>query len=397
MKARLLIPATALLAAVLMTGCGIGDASDAMLATVDTLPGGTIQVTIDPDARSRVPEWRLIEDLRIGTIHGSGPDAFGDARSIAVDDAGRIYVLDAQAQDIRIFDPEGAHLRTVGRRGGGPGEFQRANGLALGPGGVIYAYDNANQRLTALHDAGDSVATHPLHSAHWGWVWDGRVDAQGRLHERVHVIGKEGDFVRRFDVATARADTFAVAVADADRRVSVSAQTPRGGGVTGVGYTPRLFRRFAPDGAPWTAFTARYAIRRLDLEAGDTLRIIEFAAPPVPVTDDERSAEIARIDSFISRYGATWDHALVPQQKPPIEHFDFDASGRLWVRIASQDSLVRFDVFEPEGKLVATVTSSHAWSTYETQLVLRDDAVYGIVRDELDVPYVVRARIERDE
>jgi hypothetical protein len=397
MALRLVSLSATLSAAALTIGCSIGDASDPMLATVDTLPGGTIHVTIDPGARARVPEWRLVEDLRIGVIDGSGPDAFGAARSIAVDDEGRIYVLDAQAQDIRIFGPDGAHLRTVGRKGGGPGEFQRANGLALGPDGVVYVYDNANQRLTALHRGGDSVSTQPLLSAHYGWVWDGRVDAQGRLHERVHVVGEEGDFIRRVDVATGRADTFAITMSDSDRPVSVSARTERGGGVTSVGYTPGLERRFAPDGAPWSAFTARYAVRQLDLETGDTLRIIEFAAPPVPVSDAERSAEIARIDSFISRFGATWDHSLVPRQKPPIEHFDFDASGRLWVRVPSPDSLVRFDVLEPEGRLVAAVTSTHPWSRYETQLVLREDAVYGIVRDELDVQYIVRARIERED
>ena len=45
---------------------------------------------------------------------------FNDFDSITVDGDGQVFVLDGQAQHIRVFDSEGAYVETVARRGEGP-------------------------------------------------------------------------------------------------------------------------------------------------------------------------------------------------------------------------------------------------------------------------------------
>src|SRR4051794_18935210 len=40
---------------------------------------------------------------------------------------GRVYVLDRVDRAIRVFDPTGRLVGTIGRRGAGPGEFQSIN------------------------------------------------------------------------------------------------------------------------------------------------------------------------------------------------------------------------------------------------------------------------------
>lgn len=57
-------------------------------------------------------------------------------KAVAVLPDGRIAVLDAQAQEIRIFAPDGEHGGTLGHRGEGPGELADANGMVTGPDGL---------------------------------------------------------------------------------------------------------------------------------------------------------------------------------------------------------------------------------------------------------------------
>ena len=385
-----------LLLAPLVLGCDGAAASASRFTTVDTLPSGTVHVSIAPDARQSVPRWRIVEDLRIGAMDGPGPDAFGDARGIEVDGEGRIYVLDAQSQEIRVFGRDGAHLRTVGRQGSGPGEFRRANGLALGPDDVIYVNDQANQRLSALLNGGDSVVTYPIRTSHFGWVWDGAVDAEARVYDRVYrPIGEDRQtMLRRFDPATGRVDSLPLRIEFEGARNVIT--TPRGS--AGVPFSASLISRIDREGRLWFASTNRYRIHRADVETGDTLLVIDFDAPPVAVSEEERNREIAQLDSFVQRTGGTtWDQSVIPTTKPILQQFELDDQGRLWVRMNSADSVTAIDVFAQSGQLLATTSTALPFWSYDGQLRVRGDHLYAIVRDELDVQYVVRARIERDE
>ena len=60
---------------------------------------------------------------------------FGDARDVAVDAGGRIYVTDGQAASVRVFDTTGVLIRSLGRLGDGPGEFDVPQGVEFGPDG----------------------------------------------------------------------------------------------------------------------------------------------------------------------------------------------------------------------------------------------------------------------
>lgn len=70
-------------------------------------------------------EWQVVEELRFGSAMSEGPDLFGAIYSFDVDAWGRIFVLDDQAQEVRIFDSDGTFVRTVGKKGEGPGNSPR--------------------------------------------------------------------------------------------------------------------------------------------------------------------------------------------------------------------------------------------------------------------------------
>ncbi len=54
----------------------------------------------------------------------------GRVVSVTEDPSGNIYLLDTQRNEIVVLSPEGAFLRSIGRRGEGPGEFTEALSVA---------------------------------------------------------------------------------------------------------------------------------------------------------------------------------------------------------------------------------------------------------------------------
>lgn len=74
---------------------------------------------------------------------------FSYIRDVAVDAHGHVYVLDDGEQRIRVFAPDGAPLRSMGRLGSGPAEFRRARWLRV-LGDTLWVHDPMNARLTAF-------------------------------------------------------------------------------------------------------------------------------------------------------------------------------------------------------------------------------------------------------
>lgn len=77
-----------------------------------------------------VPQRPLSQSLAVGRVFAeigkedeSGPYMFGGIGAVAMGGDGVIYVGENSTFEIRLFDQQGRHLKTVGRRGRGPGEF----------------------------------------------------------------------------------------------------------------------------------------------------------------------------------------------------------------------------------------------------------------------------------
>src|SRR5690606_6841435 len=103
--------------------------------------------------------WRLQEELRIGSPD-EGPASFSRVHDIGVTPNGNVFVLDAVAQELRLFGASGKFLRTVARKGAGPGEIGRANGLLVMPNGLVWVNDPANARLSVFSADGKFERQH---------------------------------------------------------------------------------------------------------------------------------------------------------------------------------------------------------------------------------------------
>src|SRR5690606_40653205 len=79
----------------------------------------------------------------------------------------------------------------------------------------------------------------------------------------------------------------------------------------------------------------------------DTTLVFESGRPAMPVTAAERDSAIAALRAS----GApALDWSKIPSEKPIVEGLFVDASGRVWVRVATPDTLVTYDVFLPRSE-----------------------------------------------
>ena len=75
----------------------------------------------------------------------------GTMENVVRDRLGNYWV--GQNEEIKVFDPDGAFLRTVGRRGDGPMEFGRAAPMHADASGRVHVFDRVNLRISLIDEA----------------------------------------------------------------------------------------------------------------------------------------------------------------------------------------------------------------------------------------------------
>lgn len=82
--------------------------------------------------------------LKIGTESEPGPTLLGPIVAVALDSSGNVYVLDTSVHKIKVFNPEGRYITSVGNLGRGPGDFAAVQGLVHDGKSSLYVVDRIN-------------------------------------------------------------------------------------------------------------------------------------------------------------------------------------------------------------------------------------------------------------
>lgn len=199
--------AVAVQVALLCGGCGPGtDDAIGWSGAIDTLPSGEITVsnTADP-IWSQDEVWQVVEELRIGSAMAEGPDLFGRICAFDLDAWGRIFILDAQAQEIRVFDASGAFVRTIGGRGDGPGEMQQAAKVDLARDGEVWVMDQGRGLVSIFDTAGAFLRQEHTAGGVMILPYPGGLDPTGLYS--IIVSGSGGRQLARFDQSFRPVDT----------------------------------------------------------------------------------------------------------------------------------------------------------------------------------------------
>ena len=368
-------------------GCSKGR-SDASGMTVDTI-GGVVHVRHAGNAA----EWTLRELASIGSA--DGPASFGRVRSITADRDGNVYVADAQASEIRVFSPDGTHLRTIGRSGAGPGEFTDLYSIAW-MGDTLAALDPRAGRISLLSRTGEWIGQIP-HAAITGP--DIRLNSVGREVFSFDVKpGPENTMVRVYlRYAGNRVDTLPYPEQKSGGPPStILCRHPTGGGLTFFTnpFVPQVFQSPAPGDRVALINSGVYRIAILGAK-GDTAMVIEKQHQPAPITDAEWEE--------VTRGHREWSTAnpgakctpvefTRPAGKPALRTIFFDDAERMWVEVVTADGH-SFDVFDERGAHLGNMRAPARQRSVPPYV--RGDRLYLVTTDSLDVQSVKVLAIER--
>lgn len=355
----------------------------------------------------------LVPELSIGEVEGQDEYLFGRIGSIAVDDDRNVYVFDQQAREVRVFGPEGGHLRTFGGPGQGPGELQRPEAMALLPDRRVVVRDPDNARLQVYGPDEESLEEWPYVSGFYSSrpLW---TDRRGRTYVAARDMSRPADFGRSlavFDADGIPRDT--VAPPHAAFEAETVTGELEGARVTyGVPFTPGAIWAVHPSGQFVGGISSDYAI---DLGLPRGVLRIERAYQPARVFPGEADHARSQTERGIGRSipGWTWDGPPIPDRKPPFTGLYPGRDGRIWVRVSTEArevenedhdpdspfstpivwrSPLRFDVFEADGTYLGAVNPPDDFSSNPLPVFDGDD-VWAVSRDDLGIQRVVRYRI----
>jgi hypothetical protein len=411
----------------ILSACG-GDSTPGLEVQRDTV-GDTIIVRTLAGSEWGAPA-RLEPEVRIGVFEGEDHYMLGDVRSIAVAPDGSIYAMDTQVPALRKYGADGGYVATLGREGEGPGEYRGPDGgLAVLEDGRVVLRDPRNGRLQVYAADGVAVATWPIRG-NFNTSNPLVVDTTGRVYTQI-LLDPEASVMDwkmglvAIDGATGQpVDTVAAPTWEYEAPRLVAQRTSDDGtstSVNSVPFSPTKTWTFSPLGYMVGGVSSRYAVDQYRPD-GTVLRI-ERVHEPVTVQGGERSnrEEITRWSMRQTQPDWSWNGPSIPDEKPPFRELYVGQEGRLWVllhqpgeRIPENEILeadpgdpnarparrwrepVAFDVFEPDGRYLGMVTAPSGFSTNPTPVFGRDH-VWAVVRDELDVQYITRFRIDRGE
>ncbi len=351
---------------------------------------GTRIVENEPDATRTAPFAVAMEPtVQIGAVDGPEEQTFRSVAGTLRLDDGRILVADVDR--VLVYDANGAHLFTFGRKGEGPGEFDRiAKVIACGSEVVVGEIIRAS---LSVFDAADGhfLRTDPLPPSGTFFPFqlqtclgDGtkllrspNASIAGIANERVITLVRLGSEASLDTVGQVRT-----------LRVSDGLPAPFGS-TTLFDYGDTLVH---------VVESSIPEVQHYGLD-GSLRQIARLALVPRPVTEEdvtrEREARIKAFPAAARELAARdIDQLEAAPTMPLFSRMVVDPAGRTWLKPyrpswEPEDSV--WLVVDADGAIAGHVPLPSRYTVHE----IGDDYVLGVWRDELDVSYVRMHRMTR--
>lgn len=322
-------------------------------------------------AAAQTGELRLVQELRLGRVDGSGPDVFADIHDLAIDSFGRIYVLDPGWRDVRLFDREGRFIRRLAPEGDGPGEGRHRPQF---PARVTW--DEARGRLwiddrrflSILDSLGAEYARdtympsyrergHPT-----GVVV--AVDGEGRVYEQQYRVLNDSVYsyvARGRDTPpdyVISGDTLHIDTRALVQRGSPQTQASGGNALTVTFLAPErdhIAWSLSPEGTVWLADLKEPRIHEVTI-LGDTLNTLDTP-------------------------------------KKDVAELDTSPEGWIWARRVAESDESTWDVLDNCGAHLGSASVPYVVTVTE---VGSAGVMHVVASDQLDIDFVVRLRLNTE-
>lgn len=350
-----------------------------------------------------LPALQAREVVRLGAFDDSVL-AFSRITDLAVGPNGSLYVAQSHEATVVVLESDGTLVRRIGRRGQGPGEFLAPAGLGW-LGDTLWVVDAASRRVSYFRD-GELVRTHsygalglggganvatqlPLANGSYAAVLSRALGPdlpEAERHFTVLSVAPDGTVA---DTLGRLHESYPLRV-----RVGTSSTSPlfhdfplfrveRGG--RGVWIVDRPFP---------SAERGVLTLVRVDA-GGDTTVARALRLPARPLTDREWTR---RIESLFEALGTTnFSRAdyLAASRRPEyhvlVDRFLVSETGWVWLgRPSEGDGGKEWILLDPRAMPGLRVTLPEAFRPYHATA----DTVWGVLPDDLGIPYVVCFKLE---
>jgi len=317
--------------------------------------------------------FHLEEELIFGQGREGNEDyTFFSIGDIAVDDEGNIFVADRAAALVRVFDKNGAHIRTIWRKGQGPGEMMMPTFVQITSQGELMVGDAAF-RFVFFSPEGEFLRQKTI----------GRSVLPIKLDSRGNLIGIEplapppigGKIIRKYD-------------ADFKPSKKIAEDEQGQKGILEIEKASCYCDVFSSDSIVW-GDSREYMLYVLDPEGVLVKRIVKDH-DYLRLTEDDREAYEERYSEAVQR-GMKLDF---PAHFPAFKDIFIDDKERTFVRtferIDGEGDFFYHDVFDTEGKYMAKVP---VLVNLNRNSVWKKDKLYTIEEDNDGYQYIKRHNV----
>jgi hypothetical protein len=268
---------------------------------------------------------------------------------LAVDAQGNIYIEDDTDMAIKVFDPQGKYLRTIGRKGEGPGEFTDVGDIVSLLDGQLLVIDFQARRTSFFSSEGKFLSSFP-------WTIDIEriylaTDSSYTLEEGIYGDEKPERWIKKIGFSGEELLSFGQFSYPELKTMRV------GGGMArmAVPWSPASI--FAGDNSRQWLYHCpgdKYLIEVYD-RRGKLFRKIDRPYERVPVTSEDISDFLARFaDKPDSPAAKFYEKVEFPKVKPITNRMIVDSDGNLWVRtneVKKEEGkeITGYDIFSPDG------------------------------------------------
>jgi hypothetical protein len=316
---------------------------------------------------------RLVHELTIGSENDTDETMIFSIRSVQVGAGGEIFVLDDKIDQVKVYGPDGRHLRTIGKKGQGPGELQSPSRMTLNADGNLCFLDLGNNRVSIYSPDGTFLKETPL----TGWrpvrfLPDSRGFGYGDF---LDFQGGIKDVLLKFDPKLDKVATITtLVIVDNPSEKMVPMEMFR-----------LVYQVDREDRIVW-ASTGAYELNVVDAGGQPVKRILrEYEKKSFSRADrDQRIKE-----SFDGQAPPPGVVPVFSPHKPVLYYFVFDDEGRCYVRTYEKDDQGRFfyDVFDGEGRFFARLSLPES----ELLWVVKKGKAYTYIEEnETGIPQVKR-------
>jgi hypothetical protein len=273
-------------------------------------------------------------DLSIGVAEGEEEYMFSRISGIAVDEEDNIYVLDYTEAHLDVYDSEGSHVKTIGKKGQGPGEMASPFSIAITKNKEIVIQDLNNRKF--LFFSMDGTYLKSVSAARWIIV-GARVDSRNNIIGVVSTMGAEEQLLelKKFDSALNPLLSFC------------GFSKPRGGDYNPFG--PEIHWALLEDDRILCGYPEDYELNIFDPDGQPVLHIVR-EHDPIRVTEDDveeiKKTLPAPVRVDFPRYHSAYQGLTV------------DDEGRLFIQTwekTGDGTGFYYDVFDPAGRYAARV------------------------------------------